>query len=207
MEILLKVILVQAILLMIQCVLYFGVEIFEGKPHNVLTRIDDYLPFSPFWVYAYVLWFPLIAVFPVLTFSANTAIYSVYITAILADIVISTLIYYVWPTSFERPVPPETFTGKLMKKVYEGSFRGVNCAPSMHCSMCYLVIIGCALCPELAIGVRLVSVLVAAAIVLSTMFTKQHAFVDAASALPLAAFCWLIGQRLPAQWLVNLVTA
>lgn len=207
MEILLKVILAQAILLMIQCVFYFGVEIFEGKPHNVLTRIDDYLPFSPCWVYAYVLWFPLIAVFPVLTFSANTAIYSVYITAILADIVISTLIYYVWPTSFERPVPPETFTGKLMKKVYEGSFRGVNCAPSMHCSMCYLVIIGCALCPELAIGVRLVSVLVAAAIVLSTMFTKQHAFVDAASALPLAALCWLIGQRLPAQWLVNMVTA
>ena len=207
MSILQKVIFAQVILLLIQVVLYFGVEIFEGKTHNVLTKVDDHLPFSPCWVYAYVLWFPLIAVFPIFAFHADTDSYAVYISAIIADILISTVIYYVWPTSFERPVPPDTFTGRFMKRVYKGSFRGVNCAPSMHCSMCYLIIIGSVICPGLPAAVRIVSIVISAAIVLSTMYTKQHAFVDAASALPLSVLCWYVGKMFPAAWLVRMITA
>ena len=50
----------QAIFLAIQCVVYFGVEKFEGPPHDIYRKIDEKIPFQPAWVYIYILWFPLI---------------------------------------------------------------------------------------------------------------------------------------------------
>ena len=131
----------QAIFLAIQCVVYFGVEKFEGPPHDIYRKIDEKIPFQPAWVFIYILWFPLIFLFPVAAYFANQAVYARYLASAAANIVISTVIYLLYPTSFERPVPPDSFAGRTMKLVYSGSYKGVNCMPSMHCSMCYLVIL------------------------------------------------------------------
>ena len=193
----------QAIFLAIQCVVYFGVEKFEGPPHNIYRKIDEKIPFQPAWVFIYILWFPLIFLFPVAAYFANQAVYARYLASAAANIVISTVIYLLYPTSFERPVPPDTFTGRTMKLVYSGSYKGVNCMPSMHCSMCYLVILAALICPEMAFFPRFLSILTGVLIVISTMTTKQHAFLDMATAIPVAAVCWLLGARIPMNWLLN----
>ncbi|MBQ7536470.1 MAG: phosphatase PAP2 family protein [Stomatobaculum sp.] len=193
----------QAIFLGFQSLIYFGVEKFEGPPHDIYRNIDHRIPFQPAWVFIYILWFPLIFLFPVAAYFADTAVYARYLGAAAADIVISTVIYLLYPTSFERPVPPDTFPGRLMKIVYSGSYKGVNCMPSMHCSMCYLVIVAAAICPALGTGPRFLSILTAVLIVISTMTTKQHAFLDMASAIPVAAVSWVLGGLLPMQGLLN----
>lgn len=203
MEVMQKLAAVQAGLLAAQTILYFGVEALEGKPHNVESRWDKYIPFVPGWVFVYILWFPLIALYPLALFGASAVLYGAYIAAIAADIVLSLICYLVYPTSFQRPAPPETAVGKVMRTVYRGSYKGLNCAPSMHCSMCYLVIVTAVLCPELSLEIRITAVALSFGIVLSTLYTKQHVLVDALSALPLAALCWGIGVRWSADSLLR----
>ena len=192
-----KVLLAEILLLGLQTLLYFGVEAFEGKPHNVAKKIDGHIPFVPAFVYIYVLWFPLILLFPLALFQANPMAYARYQTAILLDIALSLVCYLVYPTSFSRPEAPDTVSGRAMKLVFRGSYKGLNCAPSMHCSMCYLVLHFVGATPGLPPAVAAIAVPVALGIVISTLFTKQHVLIDALTALPLAAVCILIGNRLP----------
>ena len=192
-----KVLLAEILLLGLQTLLYFGVEAFEGKPHNVAKKIDGHIPFVPAFVYIYVLWFPLIFLFPLTLFQANPMAYARYQTAILLDIALSLVCYLVYPTSFARPEAPDTVSGRAMKLVFRGSYKGLNCAPSMHCSMCYLVLHFVGATPGLPFAVAAIAVPVALGIVISTLFTKQHVVIDALTALPLAAVCILIGNRLP----------
>lgn len=192
-----KVLLAEILLLGLQTLLYFGVEAFEGKPHNVAKKIDGHIPFVPAFVYIYVLWFPLILLFPLALFRADPMAYARYQTAILLDIALSLVCYLVYPTSFARPEAPDTVSGRAMKLVFRGSYKGLNCAPSMHCSMCYLVLHFVGATPGLPPAVAAIAVPVALGIVISTLFTKQHVVIDALTALPLAAVCILIGNRLP----------
>lgn len=192
-----KVLLAEILLLGLQTLLYFGVEAFEGKPHNVAKKIDGHIPFVPAFVYIYVLWFPLIFLFPLALFQANPMAYARYQTAILLDIALSLVCYLVYPTSFARPEASDTVSGRAMKLVFRGSYKGLNCAPSMHCSMCYLVLHFVGATPGLPFAVAAIAVPVALGIVISTLFTKQHVVIDALTALPLAAVCILIGNRLP----------
>lgn len=192
-----KVLLAEILLLGLQTLLYFGVEAFEGKPHNVAKKIDGHIPFVPAFVYIYVLWFPLIFLFPLALFQANPMAYARYQTAILLDIALSLVCYLVYPTSFARPEASDTVSGRAMKLVFRGSYKGLNCAPSMHCSMCYLVLHFVGATPGLPPAVAAIAVPVALGIVISTLFTKQHVVIDALTALPLAAVCILIGNRLP----------
>ena len=198
---------VQAGLLAVQTMLYFGVEALEGKPHNVESSWDRYIPFVPGWIFVYILWFPLIALYQLALFRASAAMYGAYIAAIAADIVLSLVCYLAYPTSFQRPLPPDTAVGRVVQAVYRGSYRGLNCAPSMHCSMCYLIIVTAFLCPALSFGVRVTAALLSFGIVLSTLYTKQHVLIDVLSALPLAAICWGVGVRWSAapllRWLAG----
>lgn len=192
-----KVILAQGLLLAAQTVLYFVVEALEGKPHQVERTADHAISFVPEWVFFYVLWFPLIAVFPLCLFFVDPELYAVYFSAIVCDIVLSTLIYLIFPTGFSRPEPPESFSGRVLRLVYRGSYRGLNCAPSMHCSMCFLVMFAVLSCGAMGAGQRMLFAAVSLLIIPSTLFTKQHALLDALSAFPTALLCWAVGRRLP----------
>lgn len=189
----LKIIIFQVILLTFQVVVYFGCENFQKNPHNVLTKADSWIPFLPWTAYIYVLWFPLIALFPIALYQWERPLYYIYIASMIFEIVISVICYLIYPTTFKRPVPPDTVSGRLMKRVYKGSYKGLNCAPSLHCSSCYLIIFMSVKAAMLPFEIRLIAGVLSFLIVISTMTTKQHAIIDAITALPLAALCIALG--------------
>ena len=131
-----KLVFGQIILLIFQGVSYFGCEIFQHHFHNVKCKYDDYIPFLPYSGMIYLLWFPLIFLFPIVLGYYDHDIYHDYILAMILEIILSVICYLIYPTTFDRP----KCDNKLMNVIYKGSFRGVNCAPSLHCSSCYLVI-------------------------------------------------------------------
>lgn len=192
-----KVIIVQIILLAFQIVMYFGCEKFQHNMHDVKRPIDDKIPFLPFTALPYSLWFPLIALFPLAVCFADFGYYWIYMSVMFLEIVISVICYMIYPTTFERPVPPDTFFGNAMKIIYKGSYRGLNCAPSLHCSSCYLIMYVAILCPNLPLVIKLVAVIVAVMIVISTMTTKQHTVIDVVSAFVLFVVCLLLGKLVP----------
>ena len=196
-----KVVIVQAVLLVFQIIMYFGCEYFQSGFHDVKRDIDDKIPFVEWSVLVYVLWFPLIALFPIALFYVNEEYYVFYITAMFMEVVLSVICYMIYPTTFKRPKPSDKLSGKLMAIVFKGSYRGVNCAPSLHCSSCYLIIFTALMAMHNVTGI--ISIIVAVAIVISTMTTKQHTVIDVLSAIPMFVVCAFIGKFFPFEFVLG----
>ena len=196
-----KVVIVQAVLLVFQIIMYFGCEYFQSGFHDVKRDIDDKIPFVEWSVLVYVLWFPLIALFPIALFYVNEDYYVFYITAMFMEVVLSVICYMIYPTTFKRPKPSDKLSGKLMAIVFKGSYRGVNCAPSLHCSSCYLIIFTALMAMHNVTGI--ISIIVAVAIVISTMTTKQHTVIDVLSAIPMFVICAFIGKFFPFEFVLG----
>lgn len=187
-----RLVLYQILLLLCQSVLYFGCERYQKNFHNVERPIDKYIPFIPFTSLFYCMWFPLIALFPISLFYADSVMYYLYMRSMLCEIIISVFCYMIYPTTFERPVPPDTFWGRIMKLVYKGSYRGLNCAPSLHCSSCFLITYMACVCLGMPFLLRIIVITISTLIVVSTMTTKQHTIIDVITAVPVFAVSILV---------------
>ena len=201
-----KLVLVQCILLFFQILLYFGCEFFQNKIHNVKRLIDDKIPFLPWTVLPYCFWFPLIAFYPLVVFRIDPYSYCGYLITMVIEIVLSVMCYLIYPTSFQRPVPPDGFWGSCMKFVYHGSYRGLNCAPSLHCSSCFLVICVSFTCMGMSLWIRIFTISIAVMIVLSTLTTKQHTLIDVLTAVPLFLISRILGILLTTRYFISILT-
>lgn len=187
-----KLIIFTACFLLFQVIAYFGVEKFEGRPHDVERQIDKRIPVIPWFSIIYATWFPAIAICPLVLFYADREIYMIYMAAMFLDIILSCITYYFYPTSFTRP---ETDSW-MLKIVYFMSYRQVNCMPSLHCSMSYIIIIACVCAEGLNPLIAAVFIIDSILIPISTLFTKQHVVIDVITAIPYAILCWLAGVAL-----------
>lgn len=201
-----KLILIQGILLSFQTVLYFGSEFFQSKIHDVKRPVDDKIPFLPWTVLPYCFWFPLIVFYPLVVFRTNPYSYCSYLMTMVMEIMISVVCYLIYPTSFQRPVPPNDFWGNFMKFIYHGSYRGLNCAPSLHCSSCFLVICVSSTCVGMNLWIRIFTILIAVMIVLSTLTTKQHTLIDVLTAVPLFMISRFLGIMLTLRYFIPILT-
>ena len=174
-------------------VTYFGSQYLEGEPHTVGGALDERIPFHPGWIYIYSSWFVLLLGVPALLNIVAPELCLKYMLAHSIDQLLSNIIYLIYPTTFERPVPPKKgLTGFVIGTVYGANHRFLNCAPSVHCSVSFLFAFATLAAPMLPLWLRLVIVVWSLAIVASTMLVKQHMVIDAVTALPAAAVCWLL---------------
>lgn len=197
MEVLIKPILLQCALICFQSIIYFWVQNSSREAHNVLGVIDQRICYAPKMIYIYVLWYPLIFLYPIVLYGLCRIEYYVYIAAVLTDIAVSTIIYYFYPTYMERPEAyPKGFTGTVIKAIRKGNYKGRNCMPSMHCSMSFIIIISSLSSVCLGGYFKAVLAVISVLIIISTVFTKQHAFKDAAAALPTSVICFVFGKMI-----------
>ena len=189
-----NIILFQLVLLAIQGAAYLLIQHSKRPVHDMQRAIDGRIPLVPQFIFIYVLWYPLIGVFPILLYGVDAALYQQYILSIIVDIVISLLVYWFYPTSFQRPKPPtDSLSGRALGVMYIVDYKGRNCMPSMHCSMCYIIIYYAFVCGQMADGLQAGIIGLCTFIVLGTVFTKQHVLIDVITALPLAVLCCFVG--------------
>lgn len=187
-----NVIIRQIIILIFQVVLYFGCEFFQKNPKNMDLPIDKKIPALAYFALIYVLWFPLIAIFPISLFKEAKNLYELYVICWIIDIVISVIIYLEYPTTCTRPKDLENINGGWMLKIlYKFSYKGLNCSPSMHCSISTLVLIFTLTASTMPINLRIIYSTTALGIILSTLFTKQHVLIDLVTGVLLALLIFL----------------
>lgn len=187
-----NVIIRQIIILIFQVVLYFGCEFFQKNPKNMDLPIDKKIPAIPYFALIYVLWFPLIAIFPISLFKASKNLYELYVICWIIDIFISVIIYLTYPTTCTRPKDLENINGGWMLKIlYKFSYKGLNCSPSMHCSISTLVLIFTLTASTMPINLRIIYSTTSLGIILSTLFTKQHVLIDLVNGVLLAMLIFL----------------
>ncbi|WP_297346686.1 serine/threonine protein phosphatase [uncultured Mobiluncus sp.] len=188
-----KLIIIQAVILLLQIILYFGSERFQHVFHNPQRRLDARIPRIPAFVYPYVLWFPLIVIFPIGLYYFSPGNWVALQIAWILCVVVSVVAYVAYPTTFQREKLGHGRTERVLALVYKTSYRGVNCAPSLHCSTSMMIAFVAVVTNQMPWWLRVISVLVSLAIILATQFTKQHVLLDLLTSIPVAVVSLSIG--------------
>lgn len=172
--------------------LYHLVNGRRPRTHVLMTSIDDAIPFMPAFSVPYVLYFP---------FLFGTVLYGIlrapqWQTVALATLLtqsVAMLTYFFFQTHVPRPaITRDGIFESLTRYVYAND-RPYNCFPSLHVAHAA----GCLFWTVTffpAFAAPLVGL--TTAIILSTMFIKQHALADVAGGLALSVTALAIATSL-----------
>ena len=174
---------------------------FEWK----IAFIDDLIPVIPIfalpYVYSYVFWI----MGPIAASLTKKRNFVNYVYGLLLTYIIGTVIFIVMPTYMDRVkeglmvyADKPGFLNGLLAAIYaaDGAERAFNLFPSFHCIIsvyCYLAV---RKQPEISKGFQMYSLIMAALIVLSTLFTKQHYIIDSIAGIAMSIGCWMLMNRL-----------
>lgn len=164
-----------------------------------IAFIDDKIPviaiFAVIYVYSYFFWIcgPIAAS---LTEKKN---FINYIIGLLAAYIIGFLIFIFMPTCMDREAEGlmEIANGSgianfMLRTIYgaDGSGMAFNLFPSYHCLISLYCYLGVARRPEISKGFRIYSLVMTILICMSTVFTKQHYFIDIIGGLGISLVCY-----------------
>ena len=146
----------------------------EGvKFYSLTTGIDRFFPFTPAWVWVYLLYYPFC--FMPLFLLNNTDTFRRVAGAYLMEFVIAFIVFLSFPVRMIRPVVvPDTLSTKMVGIIYRID-PGFNVFPSLHVANSLLVaLIFYRYNKPLGVFFLLIAFLISA----STLYVKQHYFLD-----------------------------
>ncbi len=145
-----------------------------GKPAVQLeTFLDSMIPFNHHWVWAYYLYFPFIFL-PFIFLRTTSELIKAFVFYLITATITLT-IFALWRTVMVRPeILANDLSARLLRGIYEQD-HPYNCFPSQHVAYSWTATI-VAFRSKRSFG--LLAVVIATLITLSTLFVKQHWFVD-----------------------------
>ena len=168
-----------SILISFQSLIYFLTKLFQNNYHLLESKIDLYIPFIPYFVYFYIIWYLAIILIPYLLYLKDKLMFYKYYLSYILTIIISGIIYIIYPTKILRPnIITNNIYTFLVKTIYKLDNPPINLLPSMHCSFCFLFIFSTLLNKNIEKKYRLIILILSILIILSTVFIKQHLIID-----------------------------
>lgn len=169
--------------------LYFLInKLNEGKPAYTLgITLDSCIPFVPFWAWFYVLYFVVIVTPFFFINDYRELKLSIISYSIAATITLC--FYFFWRTYMIRPeVIGNGVSEWLVKMIYRAD-NPYNCFPSQHVTFSWLAAMVARRKNKVFGGIWVVLALL---ISLSTLFIKQHWFMDLLSGIITAIVAYLL---------------
>ena len=161
---------------------------------DLTLPIDRHIPFIALFMWPYL----LTHVWPFLPFAAVTDWHRVNraFLAILLSNMTAYLVYMLIPVAFPRPELGTTLAERLLAWYYRIDFYpGANKLPSNHVAFVWITSIACLRQRLGRIGDGLM-LMGAAVVTVSTLFVKQHIFLDAVLGVIWGLACWSVAGRL-----------
>lgn len=163
--------------------------------------VDDWIPFNELFIIPYLLWFAYVAVVLIFLFFQTKYLRDFYSCAATLMLGMTTclIIYTLFPNA--QPLRPESFPrDNLLIQLAANLYRNdtpTNVCPSIHVYNSLAVHVALAKSHYFRnkTGWKLASLILCVSICLSTMFLKQHSFVDVICALLLYAFFYTLVYR------------
>ena len=156
--------------------------------YNLALSLDSVIPFIPFFVLFYVLYFPLVLL-PFILFYKNLNLLKKIVYSNITIIVISHIFFLIFPASILRPEIIGTSFIDLLINLIHTLDNPVNLFPSLHISMSLLsFLILFKFKRNLALYLSIFYVLS----IISTLFVKQHYVLDVVTGLILGLIVYFI---------------
>ncbi|MFJ7753622.1 phosphatase PAP2 family protein [Peribacillus muralis] len=175
-----------SLLLVLTSSIYSIINQSSGHAVDVTTLIDGEIPFIKEFVVPYLLWYPYIYGLLIYYCFVDRKHYFVALGSLVSGKLVCFVIYSLWQSTVPRPdVVGNDIFAHLMRFVYSHD-QPVNCLPSIHVLTTFIMMIVVHKRREQHkweyAGVTAFGTL----IILSTLFTKQHAVLDVLSGILLA---------------------
>ncbi|MCP1125871.1 phosphatase PAP2 family protein [Bacillus sp. 3103sda1] len=157
---------------------------------NVTTKIDAWIPFTKEFIVPYLLWFPYLYGTLIYYCFADRKLYYVTLSSVILGDLLSFGIYYMWQTTVTRPeVIGNDVFANLVRFIYSID-QPVNCFPSIHVLTTFVIMITAYKRKKQNKWEYGLLTFVGVLIILSTLFTKQHAFIDVITGIVVASFLY-----------------
>lgn len=164
--------------------------------HIIHMAIDDHIPFIEYFVIPYFLWFAYVAVGIAYFFFKNKNDFYHLCAFLFIGMTIFLFISTIYPNG--HTLRPDTFTRdniftQIVAWLY-ATDTPTNLFPSIHVynSLGIHLAVTKSECFKEKKGVRLLSFILCASIILSTMFLKQHSFFDVITAFVMAGIMYCL---------------
>ncbi|MDM5360290.1 phosphatase PAP2 family protein [Peribacillus sp. ACCC06369] len=174
------------LLLMITSSIYSVINQSSGHAVDVTTIIDGEIPFIKEFVVPYLLWYPYIYGLLIYYCFVDRKHYFVALGSLISGKLLSFLVYCLWQSTVPRPeVVGNDIFAHLMRFVYSHD-QPVNCLPSIHVLTTFIMMIVVHKRKEQHKWEYASVTAFGTLIILSTLFTKQHAVLDVLAGILLA---------------------
>lgn len=181
------------LLVIFQPICYFFAKIVQGNPTLIGNNIDTQIPFIIIFIIPYVLWYLLLFIIPYYLYVKDKETFKKYTISYILCILISIIIFIIYPTTVNRPeIIGTDILSIITKIVFFCDTPQVNCFPSIHCEISMLFILYILNCNNTKKDIKLLTIIISILIMLSTLFIKQHVFIDLIGGTLLAIITYLI---------------
>ena len=183
--------------LLYQCIVFSGTRLFTaGWRHwHMATALDGAVPFLPWTVAVYVAAYFFWAANYLLAVRQGEDRAWRFLAADMLGKTVCLGTFLLLPTAIIRPViPAEAPLGRLLGLIYMLDTPD-NLFPSIHCFNSWLCWAGIRGRGEVSARYRAFSLLMALAVGVSTLTTRQHVLADVAAGFALGELCWQLAGR------------
>ena len=167
-------------------IIYPLINYYRGGERIVETYIDKIIPFNKYFVIPYISWYVYVVLFMVIFCVINERTYYRLLISLSVGMIICYVTFYIFPTTVPRPtIITKDIFSRLVLSIYKND-NPYNCFPSVHVVNAMIVSIYVNREKKFNKLIKIISSLVAILIMISTMFIKQHVFLDVVSGIIVA---------------------
>ena len=179
----LKPLLISIGLILFQSILFFALRPLQGEPHLIGNFIDAKIPFIKYFIIPYYIWFGMILAMPYYYYKKDKDLLSKYIISYMVCAVVATIIFSFYPSIVTRPgyLQNNSLINLMVNFIFWIDNPPINCFPSMHCAIAMLFILTISNSKQTKLVNKIIIVLVSILIMASTLYVKQHVFIDLVS--------------------------
>lgn len=182
---------------MFNSLVYGGAKLIAGDwyHHNIESSFDRSIPFIPETLVIYIGCYLFWAVNYILIARQDKKQVYQFFAGDMLSRVICLAFYLLYPTTNTRPVLADGgFWNTSMSWLYDIDSAS-NLFPSIHCLVSWFCFIAIRKNEKIPLWYRVFSCIMAVAVFVSTLTTKQHVLVDVAGGVLLAELCYWLGRH------------
>ena len=186
-----------ALLVISNLVVYYGARMLNAwlnRPYlNMTGALDGLVPAVPAFSIIYVIAFPFWYItYFLICRSDRERCWRLVVTDVAAKLLCG-VIFILVPTTNVRPEITGSGLGEMILNMIYASDAPDNLFPSIHCLESWICFLAIRDEEKVPAWIKTAAFVLAFLICLSTLFTKQHVFVDMIAGVMIADFAWNLG--------------
>jgi membrane-associated phospholipid phosphatase len=176
---------------------FYGILNREGaQVRSLMTGLDAVTPFVPAFVVPYLVWYPFMIGMFVFLFMKSRAVYYRALVQLCIGLIVCYITYFFYQTTVSRPLITEDVPFYWLLHFVYSNDQPFNCFPSIHVLTTYVILKHTFQYLDVKRYARLGIFAIGWAIIVSTVFVKQHVVLDIAGAIMVVELMFYLAHKI-----------